>query len=320
MKRFILFIFIFSITSTGYSQTCPETATFLETSTPGVFKLFLDFGVEAEADFWVDGDGTCTVNCNQLTAFTVVGSIAPSGTPFTSSGGNLNDATGGATAQSLRLDGNNNKTTVGGSFVGTVTLTHAGGTLSCVFGAPLPIELISFQAHPRDNSVQLKWETASEVDNDYMIVEKSLSGFDFKEIGRIKGAGTSFAVSNYSFEDSSPVNAMNYYRLKQVDYDGTSEYSKVISVNFRGKTITDKLVLFPTIISSGQNLQIDLSKYEGNLKFKIHNSIGQIVKNLTVETGGIIAISTENFDDGIYYITTSGRRFIETAQFFISNK
>ncbi|MEL6944906.1 MAG: hypothetical protein AAFO82_19800, partial [Bacteroidota bacterium] len=95
-------------------------------------------------------------------------------------------------------------------------------TSSCV----LPVELIDFKAiAERGTGVWLKWATASEINSDVFLIEKSQDGNIFKEIGKLKAAGNSFKKLDYSYLDENPFEGNNYYRLKQVDLDGQYEYS-----------------------------------------------------------------------------------------------
>ena len=95
---------------------------------------------------------------------------------------------------------------------------------------PLPVELMSFTGMEYQNEIQLNWTTATEVNNDYFEVERSLDAVHFDIIGKVAGGGTSSEVLKYQLIDPSPVAGINYYRLKQVDYDGTFEYSFILPV------------------------------------------------------------------------------------------
>lgn len=94
----------------------------------------------------------------------------------------------------------------------------------------LPVDLISFDGKLEGNSVSLDWSTASEQNNLHFDVFKSLKGIDFHFIGRVEGGGNSQTLLAYNFIDSD-VNALQYYKLKQVDFDGSFEYSDVIKVS-----------------------------------------------------------------------------------------
>ena len=74
--------------------------------------------------------------------------------------------------------------------------------------------------------------TASEQNDTYFDVEHSTNGLEFKTIGNVKGQGTAQTVTNYNFEHTAPIAGINYYRLKQVDFDGAFTYSPVQSIEF----------------------------------------------------------------------------------------
>ncbi|MBK6950228.1 MAG: T9SS type A sorting domain-containing protein [Haliscomenobacter sp.] len=101
---------------------------------------------------------------------------------------------------------------------------------------PLPITLTNFEAKPGPSSVSLTWRTASELNNDYLIVERSANGTDFAALVRIKGLGTTDGPQDYQFTDHTPLAGINYYRLRQVDFDGTTKIHPTTSVLFNGET------------------------------------------------------------------------------------
>lgn len=101
---------------------------------------------------------------------------------------------------------------------------------------PLPVELINFEGVVKGNDVQLKWITASELNNDYFILEHSKDGVIFEPIAQINGNGTTSEVSNYEYTHQQPVDGFNFYRLRQVDFDGkVNVEDKVISVLYEDK-------------------------------------------------------------------------------------
>lgn len=96
----------------------------------------------------------------------------------------------------------------------------------------LPIELVYFQGYKTSCGVNyLMWETATEMNNDRFEIERSIDGINFEKIATIKGAGNSTSNKKYNFVDTEPKQELNYYRLRQVDYDGKSEVSSIISID-----------------------------------------------------------------------------------------
>ncbi len=126
----------------------------------------------------------------------------------------------GTSTQTFNCSGNEGTT--------SVTVTIDKSTI-------LPITLTTFQATPDHDGIHLSWRTATEQNNDYMAVERSADGVKFEELGRVKGAGDTQEPQEYTFVDDNPLRGINYYRLRQVDFDGAFEYHKTISVLFDGK-------------------------------------------------------------------------------------
>lgn len=108
-------------------------------------------------------------------------------------------------------------------------------TLASIDGSnPLPITLISFTAEAEHDRVRLDWRTATELNNERFAIERSGNGIDYHEIISLPGAGTSYNTINYSAFDPAPINGMNYYRLLQIDEDGTSTHSPIATAFFNG--------------------------------------------------------------------------------------
>jgi len=106
---------------------------------------------------------------------------------------------------------------------------------------PLPIELVFFNAKPSGTSVICTWQTATESNNDYFTVERSLDGTYFSTVGTVDGAGNSTTSLNYSFEDKEVSPTLLYYRLRQTDLDGRYTFSKIQSVTFKQSGFSDLL-------------------------------------------------------------------------------
>ena len=121
------------------------------------------------------------------------------------------------------------------------------GSSTCNTGCEtLPVELISFQAELTQNKdVLLTWSTASELNNDGFHLEKSLNGSEFDEIGFVHGSGTVNEIRNYEFLDRN-VNSYAYYRIRQVDFDGSEEYHPTIT--FQSTNHQTNVVAIPTLV------------------------------------------------------------------------
>lgn len=146
-------------------------------------------------------------------------------------------------------------------------------TVSNKVSASLPIELLSFTAKMNDKEVELTWQTTTETNNYYFVVQRSLDGVNWISIDSVNGAGTTNSVSNYSYTDDVPLFGVSYYRLKQVDFDQKYSYSNIAVVDFDGFEIID---LFPNPSEGNLNLSIKSSLVE-TVYLTVYNAIGQII-------------------------------------------
>lgn len=170
-------------------------------------------------------------------------------------------------------------------------------------GSPLPIELLNFTAKITEtNSVKLNWNTVSEINNDYFIIQRSKNGMDWEELERINGAGNSTGLLKYFSLDKMPYNGISYYRLKQTDFDGQFEYSDIREVHF--KKSTAEVVIYP----NPTNNQITILANKQELSsVKIYNTLGQDVTNLTrhlSKTDNSTIIDLSSLSKGLYNIKT----------------
>lgn len=99
--------------------------------------------------------------------------------------------------------------------------------------SPLPVNLVHFEGDQKGNAVELNWVTASEINNAYFSVQRSATGTDFTEIGKVHGHGNTSSMNKYRFVDRKPLAGIGYYRLVQYDYDGTANPTRIIAVRFR---------------------------------------------------------------------------------------
>lgn len=165
--------------------------------------------------------------------------------------------------------------TSGGPVLDTVanTLTVTGISTEFAMGGsvdPLPIELMAFEASWLENKVLLEWATASEINNNFFTIERGSNGIDWIEIGEIEGAGFSNSISSYDFIDENPLHGINYYRLRQTDFNGHSTYSGIQIIVSENRPI-QKALIYPnpahnTLLVYG----VDLT----SSKFKVVNLIG----------------------------------------------
>ncbi len=164
---------------------------------------------------------------------------------------------------------------------------------------PTPVTLRSFTASPIDGTVALKWETSSEQNNDYFSIEHSSDGRNYQEIGQESGAGTTTVEQRYSFVHKAAVNGLNYYRLKQMDFDGASEYSSVQVVEIKKQ---GNIRVFPS--HAIENITIDLAKTSNTVSsltvFDVMGRVIQTVQSTSTQIQSELNIS--NLSKGHYFI------------------
>ena len=215
------------------------------------------------------------------------------GTPGGGAGGDLNAAGSAATGPGGGAGGSGNDS---GS---TADLPGGNGlVIVCIPLAPMPVELISFDGIKKDRQINLNWKTASELNNDGFIIEKgdkTANGLDWNRFGFMEGNGTTQEVQTYSFIDENPEEGVNYYRLKQMDYDGKYEYSSIVAVDYANETGSVPIAIFPNP-TKGQ-----LTLVNGKGMATIYNVLGKPVKQLTIEAN---ETTIELFDliIGQYYL------------------
>lgn len=180
-------------------------------------------------------------------------------------------------------------------------------TVCPVVVTTLPVGLEYFIAQARDDDkVEMQWGTASEVNNNFFVIEKSTDGNYFEEAGKIEGAGNSSVHLNYFFIDENPFRSdISYYRLKQVDYDGTVHYSWIVSVSYTKK---DFYILSTYSDFEKQVIKIYFTNYSAEkIRCTFSDMLGKIIfSSVQLPTEGLSEIVIDkNIPHGIYSVTLS---------------
>lgn len=169
------------------------------------------------------------------------------------------------------------------------------------FQALLPIELSAFNAKKVGDLVQLDWTTQQEVNNDYFVIQRSFEGRIFEEVGEVAGAGNTTAVQHYGFVDKPENSGTFYYRLKQVDFDGTISFSSV-------RTVTIEQVSTVRIIPTAVRNEAVLAYHSfnnGNLDIKVIGLSGSVVYSNTsaISKGNNeIPLDLDTLPAGLYFV------------------
>jgi hypothetical protein len=175
---------------------------------------------------------------------------------------------------------------------------------NCVGTSTLPIELLSFEVEKENDNVNISWVTGSEINNDYFEVYASADGKVWESIDVVNGAGNSFIVNKYSTIDNDiQWYTLKYYKLKQVDFDGATSFSKVKVVDFSGKGgITH-------VYDDGQYLHVFYTEIKGSVELSMYD-----VHSRNIQLGGVLiegttskhmTVKKEALTPGIYFIQLS---------------
>ncbi len=207
-----------------------------------------------------------------------------------------------------------------GDNYGFLTISISGGVLTVVGGidmtkttaghidvgdcSTLPVELISFEAQAEEDLILLEWQTATEINNLGFELQRSMDGTNFQKIGWLNGHGTTAEAQNYHFKDEKVLsNELYYYRLMQVDVDGSSTYSKIITAKLKGKAVDLVGNIYPNPVHEQLTIPITLLK-ERQVHVILFDGQGKIVKNkianLTEGTNELV-LDMQDIEAGNYF-------------------
>jgi hypothetical protein len=163
----------------------------------------------------------------------------------------------------------------------------------------LPITLLRFEATNIDNRyIDLHWETASETNNDYFTIERSVNGVNWQGIASVKGAGNSTTLLNYVCKDHQPLTGVSYYRLKQTDYDRNCTYSSIRAITLDDNT----LKIYPNPVSHLLTIE---GKILDERNIRIFSALGTDVTSLvhmTKTNESKIVFDFSNLASGSYLV------------------
>ncbi|MTI20781.1 T9SS type A sorting domain-containing protein [Fulvivirga sp. RKSG066] len=181
--------------------------------------------------------------------------------------------------------------------------------------AVLPVSLIAFQASTNQDVIDLQWSTASETNNDYFIIEKSSDGVNYNRLSKVKGAGNASQVMKYTATDARPFQGTNYYRLSQVDFDGTTAILGVVSATY-AIDIPLSFNLFP---NPGNGVDLEVT---GTL-FGFDQLEVLDINGIVLETHKIDHLSRQKLkfektlSKGMYFIKLSGEEEVQVKRYLI---
>ncbi len=165
----------------------------------------------------------------------------------------------------------------------------------------LPVTLTSLIAKSEGATNLLTWATAQEKNNSHFEVLRSNDGKAFAKIGTVQGSGTTAVGKTYTFADNAPVSGVNYYRLRQVDFDGKSELTKVVTV----ANGTSALSIVRASAVNGVEAEFTVSKTKP-VQASLRDMSGRVVVQKMVETTdgvNVLSFNELTLSNGIYILT-----------------
>ena len=292
----------------------------------------------------INGSSSCPNNYSEVTIrkdcnsnYTTTGAICPYANgnllaSFTDPDGTISSASlsSGSLPDGVSLNASNGNITVSNknllvyntySFGVTTTDQYGGSnakTVNITLSCPLPVTLTSFSGKAlSNNKIQLDWVTASELENNFFAIEKSRDGRNFIQLAKETGFGTSNIVHKYQYTDDVPFTGINYYRLKQVDYNGTFVYSNIIVVNTATQS-GPTLLVYPNPTRGNTSLNLELGLNQSQMvHLCLCDATGKIFyqgdKQLN-EGLNKESIQLSNLQPGIYFIRVTGLEMILTQK------
>jgi hypothetical protein len=191
-----------------------------------------------------------------------------------------------------------NQGTAGGCTNGSALISSRNGLTSfSEFGIAvstvLPVEWLDFNATLLpENQVLLNWTTASEIQNSHFNIQRSFDGVNFENIGKVNGNGTTQEISQYQFKDLQPALGRNYYRLEQVDFNGSTHLSNIVEIFVQPSSAP--LLVYPN--PAKEYIQFVLPNTSAQLK--IYDLTGKLIHERNFENQ--IQVNLTDFSSGYY--------------------
>lgn len=200
--------------------------------------------------------------------------------------------------------------------VGANTLTATAQSTEFMLGSngvPLPVTLLSFEATAQSEYIALRWQTASELNNDFFTLQRSVNGETFEDIAKVPGAGTSTKITSYGYKDYASPAGNIYYRLLQTDFDGTVSMEKTVLIQYKGAgKAYVQAYPNPSSQHEGITLQGGNFKPEAEVSIRLVDVAGRLVKNYNVLTNskGAFKLDLQHIrhaEAGVYMLLASDR-------------
>lgn len=191
---------------------------------------------------------------------------------------------------------------------GSITVNDVANFSPFTFGTTnnsnsLPVELAYFNGKLENNEVTLKWATYSETNNDRFEIERSLDGRLFKPVGRVKGNGTKNAYNQYQMSYPSNGDLEEFYKLIQIDFDGTKEVLGIVLVSNQNDRF-QRPIVYPNPLVVGNDINIELNQQYSETLIEVYNMTGKLLSHFPIKKQEDIKIQV-NLKSGVYLLQIS---------------
>jgi len=184
----------------------------------------------------------------------------------------------------------------------------------------VPVELTSFTAISNNGIVELNWETATEINNHGFEIERRMESSEFRTIGFVEGAGTVSETRSYIYLDKTVEQGINYYRLKQIDFNGSYEYSDEVEVEMIGLLSFNLEQNYPNPFNPSTSINFSLPE-AGNIRLAVYNTVGEevaILVNGFTEAGFYnVTFDAASLPSGIYLYKLQSANSVQTKKMML---
>jgi hypothetical protein len=192
---------------------------------------------------------------------------------------------------------------------GTGSVTNGNFCVAALSSqVPMPVKLVNFIARHQENNVSLNWTTATEINSDHFIIERSIDGKEFINVGRMNASGNSSTNKTYLFTDKdvTTISPILFYRLRMVDRDGKAELSRIVKLIMKGSQET--LSIYPNPVGTLVTISLNVMN-DAPLAYSIITPDGKIIRTglFTVEKGvNSFDLDVKDLPAGIYFVKVVG--------------
>jgi hypothetical protein len=196
------------------------------------------------------------------------------------------------------------------------TYTFSGFSLFALVdnAVALPLTLLDFTAEKQGKTSRLSWSTSREINTSRFVIERSVDGSRYSDIGSVAAAGNSTGTLDYVFSDMTPQRGFNYYRLKMVNADGSYRHSATKVLGYDTK---EEFVIFPNPAKG--NVTLSLGEHVNNARISITNGKGQVVQREVIQRSSAMQLDVSRLPAGTYYVELQNDRSKKVQKLVISH-